>query len=92
MYLIVFTDLTEKMRVKKKKKVKSTQPKELFPGKKRVSDFKDVTRSPLSTRTLDMNSPAHIIQRKQVKDIGKKMTCTQENSLSRHIVREKENM
>lgn len=91
LFLWNFSELTEKVRLKKKKKGKPAQPKELFPGKK-SSDMKEVTRSPLATRTLDMNSPLQIIQRKQVKDIDKKMTCVQENAMSRFVVREKENM
>ncbi|XP_052760201.1 uncharacterized protein LOC128203006 isoform X2 [Mya arenaria] len=75
----------------KKKKQKNSQPKELFPAKT-TSALKDVTRSPLSARTIDVNSPANIMQRKQIKDIDKKMTCAQENARSKFIVREKENM
>lgn len=91
LFLYNLLELTDKVRLKKKKKPKQSQPKELFPGKK-SSDLREVTRSPLSTRTLDMNSPLQIIQRKQVKDIDKKMTCAQENAMSRFVVREKENM
>lgn len=90
-YLVNISELTEKSRVKKKKP-KPSQPKELFPGRKGSTGLKDVTRSPLATRTLDMNSPLQIIQRKQVKDLDKKMTCAQENAMSKFIVREKENM
>ncbi|XP_045161772.2 uncharacterized protein LOC123526597 [Mercenaria mercenaria] len=83
-------DVTDKIRLKKKK-VKAAQPKELFPIKN-AANTKENTRSPLSTRTVDMNSPAKLVQRKQIKDLDKKMTCAQENSLSRFIVRDKENM
>ncbi|WAR14343.1 hypothetical protein MAR_004448 [Mya arenaria] len=75
----------------KKKKQKNSQPKELFPAKTTAA-LKDVTRSPLSARTIDVNSPANIMQRKQIKDIDKKMTCAQENARSKFIVREKENI
>ena len=87
---IYVLDVTDKVRVKKKKP-KVAQPKELFPIKN-AGNTKENTRSPLSTRTLDMNSPAKLVQRKQIKDLDKKMTCSQENSLSRFIVRDKENM
>jgi hypothetical protein len=82
--------MTDKVRLKKKKP-KAAQPKELFPVKN-AGNTKENTRSPLSTRTIDMNSPAKLVQRKQIKDLDKKMTCSQENSLSRFIVRDKENM
>ncbi|XP_060600553.1 cell division cycle-associated protein 3-like [Ruditapes philippinarum] len=83
-------DMTDKVRLKKKK-TKAAQPKELFPVKN-AGNTKENTRSPLSTRIIDMNSPAKLVQRKQIKDLDKKMTCSQENSLSRFIVRDKENM
>ncbi|KAH3858317.1 cell division cycle-associated protein 3-like [Dreissena polymorpha] len=98
-------DMTRNAKLKKKKQQKTSKPKELFPSKTSSSDskmaaipakpsslLKDVTRSPLSTRTVDINSPAHIVQRKQIKDIDKKLTCAQDNSMSKFIVREKENM
>lgn len=83
-------DDSKKIKIKKNKEV-TVQPKQLFPTKK-SSNLPEVTRSPLSTRTLDMNSPLTIVQRKQIKDIDRKMTCAQENSMSRFIVRDKENM
>jgi len=89
-FLTFYSDL--KAAKLRKKKQKNSQPKELFPSKSNNSGLKDVTRSPLSARTTDMNSPANIVQRKQIKDVDKKMTCAQENASSRFIVREKENM
>ncbi|KAL4221666.1 hypothetical protein ACF0H5_019923 [Mactra antiquata] len=83
-------DITDKIRAKKKK-TKTAQPKELFPVKLSVNS-KDTTRSPLSTRTIDMNSPAKLVQRKQMKEYGRKLTCAQENSMSPYVVQEKENM
>ncbi|XP_062618702.1 cell division cycle-associated protein 3-like [Saccostrea cucullata] len=48
---------------------KVPQPKVLFPSKRMVPGNKDNTRSPLATRTLDMNSPRKIVQHKQSKNI-----------------------
>ena len=76
---------------KKKKQQRATQPKELFPSKK--AGLKDSTRSPLSSRNVDVNSPLQIVQRKQIKDIDLKRNCgQQESSVSRFIVKDKENM
>ncbi|XP_061198367.1 cell division cycle-associated protein 3-like [Saccostrea echinata] len=48
---------------------KVPQPKQLFPSKRMAPGNKDNTRSPLATRTLDMNSPRKIVQQKQSKNI-----------------------
>ncbi|OWF39839.1 cell division cycle-associated protein 3-like [Mizuhopecten yessoensis] len=75
-----------------RKPVKPTQPKQLFP-KRPISLNKDNTRSPLATRTVDMNSPRVIIHKKQTKRLETAKSCVQEVIGSgRYCVQEKENV
>ncbi|XP_069119541.1 cell division cycle-associated protein 3-like [Argopecten irradians] len=75
-----------------RKPAKPPQPKQLFP-KRHSSLNKDNTRSPLATRTVDMNSPRVIIQQKQTKRMETAKSCVQEVIGSgRYCVQEKENV
>ncbi|XP_033764377.1 cell division cycle-associated protein 3-like [Pecten maximus] len=75
-----------------RKPVKPAQPKQLFP-KRHSSLNKDNTRSPLATRTVDMNSPRVIIHQKQTKRMETAKSCVQEVIGSgRYCVQEKENV
>ena len=84
-----FSAETEK---RPKKSIKVTQPKELFPNKKGLGLKDTNTRSPLSTRNVDMNSPLQIIQRKQTSKVVKARSCSTESPTARFIVKDKENM
>lgn len=75
-----------------KKSTKAPQPKELFPNKKGLSVVDNNTRSPLSTRNVDMNSPLQIIQRKQTNKVDKARISSTESPNTRFIVRDKENL
>lgn len=72
---------------------KNPQPKQLFPSKRLVSGNKDNTRSPLATRTLDMNSPRILVQQKQSKNFEsqKAKSCALE-AVSRRMNKENVNM
>ncbi|XP_056000118.1 cell division cycle-associated protein 3-like [Ostrea edulis] len=72
---------------------KVPQPKQLFPRKQMVSGNKDNTRSPLATRTLDMNSPRVIVQQKLSKNIEsqKAKSCALE-AVTRSMNKENVNM
>ncbi|KAK3105935.1 hypothetical protein FSP39_008963 [Pinctada imbricata] len=78
----------EAEKKRKKKSVKAPQPKQLFPAHRLATENKDMTRSPLATRTLDMNSPRVIVQRKQAKKIENSKTCAMEHA----VARDKENL
>ncbi|XP_022338445.2 uncharacterized protein LOC111133994 [Crassostrea virginica] len=72
---------------------KVPQPKQLFPKKRMAPSNKDNTRSPLATRTLDMNSPRILVQQKQSKNIEsqKAKSCALE-AVSRSMNKENMNM
>ncbi|KAK3580051.1 hypothetical protein CHS0354_028622 [Potamilus streckersoni] len=75
-----------------RKKSRATQPKELFPKQRVAVSFnKDSIRSPLSTRTLDMNSPRQIVQWNQSKKVENARSCQIESVNSRFIANDKEN-
>ncbi|KAL3862269.1 hypothetical protein ACJMK2_008251 [Sinanodonta woodiana] len=75
-----------------RKKSRAAQPKELFPKQRvSVSFNKDIIRSPLSTRILDMNSPRQIVQRNQSKKVENARSCQIESVNSRFIANDKEN-
>ena len=74
------------------KKNRAPQPKQLFSGKTISSiNNKDNTRSPLSTRNIDMNSPRNIVQKKQLKKVEKARSCNLE-AISKYSVEDKENI
>ncbi|XP_071145641.1 cell division cycle-associated protein 3-like isoform X1 [Mytilus edulis] len=73
------------------KKTRAPQPKQLFSNKNISSINKDLTRSPLSTRNIDMNSPLNIVQKKQSKKVEKARSCNLE-AMTRFNVEEKENL
>lgn len=68
------------------KVLKPPQPKQLF--------GKDSTRSPLSSRNIDVNSPRNIVQRKQARklDLAKSSVQQTLNSALMNAVSEKENL
>lgn len=71
---------------------KPAQPKQLFPAKRLPSFDKDVTRSPLSTRNIDTNSPLNIVQKKQSKKVDKYRSCKLESIGNKYSLDEKENI
>lgn len=87
--IFFFSAETEK---RPKKAMKIPQPKELFPTKKGLAMKDKNTRSPLTMRTVDINSPLQIIQRKQTNKVDKARISSSESPNARFIVKDKENM